>query len=74
MKISKSLRISEKPPGMTLAEALGIIVPDNATGGTSLRAAEGRQGSSRRRDSVGTELKYEGFHDVDAYRRADNSS
>ena len=33
MKISKSLRISEKPPGMTLAEALGIIVPDNAPEG-----------------------------------------
>ena len=74
MKISKSIKISEKPPGKTLAEALGIEVPDNAPGGSALSVAEGHQGSSRRRDSMGTELEYEGFHDVDAYRRADNSS
>lgn len=74
MKISKSIKISEKPPGLTLAEALGIDVPKNAPGGASLRAAEGRQGSSKRRDSRGTELEYEGFYDVDAHRIADNSS
>lgn len=74
MKISKSIKISEKPPGMTLAESLGIDVPDNVPGGSALSMAEGQQGSSRRRDSMSTELEYQGFHDVDAYGRADNSA
>lgn len=74
MKFSKSIRHSEKPLGMPLAEALGIEVPDSAPGGAALAMPEGRQGSSKRRDAMATELAYEDFHDIDAYRKTNGSS
>lgn len=66
------MRFDEKPPGLTLAEALGIEVPENAPGGQRIAPPVGgeRLGSreSRRRADA---IAYDGFHDVDAYGMGD---
>lgn len=63
------MRHDEKPPGLTLAEALGIDVPEDAPGGAKLFPSAGST-STTRRAHMGTDLEYEGFADVDGYGRA----
>lgn len=61
-----------KIPGKTLAESLGIRVPDNAPGGQALlpHPEQGAQRSTRGH-KTGAELDYDGFADLDGYGRAD---
>ena len=65
-------RATYKKPGMTLAESLGLDIPDDAPGGQPLVAPAGylAQGASERARR-GSELRSEGFYDLDAYGRAD---
>lgn len=67
------MRYSEKPPGMTLAEALGIVVPDDAPGGQPMLGSPspGAQRNSKAADSMGVNFEYDGFHDVDGYGRSE---
>lgn len=64
-------RAAYKKPGMTLAESLGIVVPDNAPGGQPLRSPNGaglhRLSERARRAQAIAEI---GFYDVDAFGRA----
>lgn len=63
------MKHSEKLPGKTLAESLGLDIPENAPGGQRLAyvAGEGTQRSTRGH-RMSNEIEYEGFHDNDAFR------
>jgi hypothetical protein len=64
--------VSQKIPGKTLAESLGLEIPDNAPGGQRMAPPTvSNSQRSTRGHKVGTEHEYEGFHDNDAYRRND---
>lgn len=69
------MRHDQKPPGMTLAEALGLDVPDDAPGGQKLEApVGGSSGRSTRLRQTGIDIEYDGFVDIDGYnspRRGD---
>jgi len=66
------MRYSEKPAGMTLAEALGIIVPDDAPGGQALGVVAGSQRSTHTHGE-NADAEYQGFHDVDGFAKAPRS-
>ena len=59
------MRHSEKPAGMTVAEALGLEVDPKAPGGQKLFAPEGGQRTTRQHH-VGAAIEYDGFHDTDS--------
>lgn len=63
---------ADKLPGKTLAESLGIEVPDDAPGGARIDTlvAEGAQRSTRGA-RIAQSIDYDGFHDVDGYGRSD---
>lgn len=64
-------REAYKRPGMTLAESLGIDVPDNAPGGqkmASLSSAQGQRSSKGRQSH--NEMNVSGFGDYDALNSA----
>lgn len=67
------MKHSEKQPGKTLAESLGIDVPDDAPGGARLPhvLSEGGQRTTARRADAAY-IEYEGFSDVDGYRRKES--
>ncbi|WP_025157239.1 hypothetical protein [Leifsonia aquatica] len=60
-----------KKPGLTLAESLGLDIPDNAPGGQPLRSPNGtglnRLSERARRASA---IMESGFYDLDAYQRS----
>lgn len=65
-------RAAYKKPGMTLAESLGLAIPDDAPGGQpmvspAVHLASGASERARR----GSEIRDAGFYDLDAYGRAD---
>lgn len=62
------MKHSDKLPGKTLAESLGIQVPADAPGGQAIPVIvnEGAQRSSRARQSA-NEAGYSGFGDYDAW-------
>lgn len=66
------MKHSEKLPGKTLAESLGIDVDPKAPGGQALLPSptQGAQRSTRGH-KTGAELAYDGFADLDGYGRAD---
>lgn len=56
-----------KKPGMTLAESLGIRVPDDAPGGQRVPHPGTRARGGKIQNGVNVD--YDGFHDVDGYGR-----
>jgi hypothetical protein len=60
----------DKPPGLTLAEALGIEVPANAPGGARIAAPSIRMGHRAGFDAWATSEEYEGFSDPDGWTKA----
>lgn len=63
------MRHSEKLPGKTLAESLGIEVDPKAPGGQTLGYVAGEGGQrSTRQHHVAASIEYDGFSDVDGYR------
>ena len=64
--------MTKKLLGKTLAESLGIQVPDDAPGGQALlpHPEQGAQRSTRGH-KTGAELAYDGFADLDGYGRND---
>lgn len=71
----KAMRYSEKLPGKTLAESLGIDFPDDAPGGRAVAPLAGGSGKVSQRTNPGAReavaQDYDGFTDVDGYGRAD---
>lgn len=66
-------RATYKKPGMTLAESLGLDIPDSAPGGQPIvppLGFVGRGASERARRRQ--EIRDVGFYDLDAYGRADS--
>ena len=70
------MRHDEKLPGKTLAESLGIDVPDDAPGGRPLVPFAGGSGKVSQRTNPGAReaiaQEYDGFTDVDGYGRVDS--
>lgn len=65
-------RASYKKPGMTLAESLGLDIPDTAPGGQPMITPPGfTQHGASERARRGQEIRDVGFYDLDAYGRAD---
>lgn len=65
-------RATYKKPGMTLAESLGLEIPDSAPGGQPLVPPPGFVGhGASERARRGQELRDVGFYDLDAFGRAD---
>ena len=65
-------RATYKKPGMTLAESLGLDIPDSAPGGQPIvppPSVTTHRASERARRSQ--EIRTDGFYDLDAYGRAD---
>lgn len=62
------LAYNQKPPGTTLAEALGIEVPADAPGGQRIAPPARRRAADTR---TSADLTYDGFDDLDAYGRSD---
>jgi excisionase family DNA binding protein len=56
-----------KLPGKTLAESLGIVVPEGAPGGSGIAAAPTR-GRAGRVGHPDPDVDYEGFRDPDGWR------
>lgn len=67
----KSLRLADKPPGLTVAEALGIEVPKNAPGGQRIGTPTSSPVRKSIRGERDAELDYDGFADIDGYGRAE---
>jgi hypothetical protein len=62
---------ARKLPGKTLAESLGLTIPDDAPGGQPLASPvliPAASGASKPQNV--TNLDYDGFHDTDAYAGA----
>lgn len=63
------LDIDQKPPGITLAEALGIDVPANAPGGARIAAPALSHTARPGFDAWTASQDYEGFSDPDGWAR-----
>lgn len=64
----------EKPPGVTLAEALGIEVPANAPGGARVAAPSTLRPRRPGFDAWVAAEEYEGFSDPDGWAKGDVDS
>lgn len=67
------LNYDDKPPGMTLAEWLGIQVPDDAPGGQRIRRLDPAPGGGNYGAELEQRIQYDGFPDIDGYGRADDA-
>lgn len=65
------IALADRPPGVTLAEALGLNIPANAPGGARVLAPSSTASRQRRPgfDAWVTSEEYEGFSDPDGWRR-----
>lgn len=69
----RRMRRDERPPGMTLAEALGIDVPKNAPGGAKVSPPSTSSAARRSRDTEqwAQDAEYDGFGDLDGWTKAE---
>lgn len=70
----RRMRRDERPPGATLAEALGIDVPKNAPGGARVLPASAGSSANRRAHESGQwsqNDEYDGFGDLDGWTKAE---
>ncbi len=63
------IALADRPPGVTLAEALGLDIPANAPGGARVAAPSIRPQHRPAFDAWTTSEEYEGFSDPDGWRR-----